>query len=42
MMAEPLSEPMVAYCQLDPKEHILMTFLFDIQLFSFQKMGLNM
>ena len=31
--ARPLSEQMRAYCQLDPKEHILMGFYFKIKTF---------
>ena len=40
--AEPLSEPMLTYCQLEPKDHVSMKMYFKIQIFSFKKMRLNM
>ena len=39
---KPLSKPMLTYCQLDPKEHIAMKISFEIQIFTFKKMPLNM
>ena len=37
---DPSSEPMMFYCQLNPKEHISISF--EIQKFSFEKMHLKM
>ena len=31
--AKPLSEPMLTYCELDPKEHISMKFYFESNIF---------
>ena len=39
---KPLSEPMVSYFQLDPKEHISVNFYWKIQKFSFKEMHLKM
>ena len=39
---KPLPEPMQTYCQLDPREYISMKFLFEIEIFPFKKMRLNM
>ena len=38
---KPLSEPMLLYCQLNPKEHFSV-ILFEIRKFSFKKMHLKM
>ena len=35
--AKPLSEPMLTYCQLDPKEHISMKFYFKFKYFHLRK-----
>ena len=40
--AKPLSEPMLSYCQLDPKEHISVNFYLKIKKFSFKEMHLKM
>ena len=40
--AKPLSEPMLPYCQLDPKEHIFNEILTKIPKFSFKKILLKM
>ena len=39
---KPLSEPMLTYCQLDPKEHISMKFYLKFKYFHSTKMHLNM
>ena len=31
--AKPLSEPMLSYCQLDPKEHISVKFHLNLKVF---------
>ena len=36
--AKALSEPILPYCQLDPKEHISVNVCFKIQKFSFKEM----
>ena len=38
---KPLSEPMMTYCQLDPKEYISMKYYLNCKRFSFKKMHLN-
>ena len=35
--AKPLSEPMLTYCQLDPKEHISMTYCLKLKYFHSRK-----
>ena len=35
--AKPLSEPMLAYCQLDPKEHVSIKFCLKIKSFHSEK-----
>ena len=40
--AKPLSEPMLPYCQLDPKEHILVKFYSKLKIFLFTKIHLKM
>ena len=40
--AKPLSEPLLTYCQLDPKEHISITFYSKLKYLHSRKMRWNM